>query len=95
MNKDLIKINFHAFINNHGGMPDMFYVGIASNPDDRISEHKADHNLSLYSDAENAIIAREIEKYFIDKVGTDGAPGGGDDSTRFVYIYMKTPDSDP
>ena len=44
----------------------------------------------IYCEALSSDAAREVEQYFIDQLKTDGGPGGGDRTTRFVYAYRKT-----
>lgn len=75
-----------------GGDYPNWYVGIATNPEQRLyEEHNVDKNgLCVYREAENSNIAREIEEYFVNILGTDGGGGGGDNTTRFVYAYKKT-----
>lgn len=71
-----------------------WYVGIASDPKERLFE---DHNVDketngwIYRKAESSDIAREIEEYLIDVLGTDGDTGGGDETTDWVYAYKKAP----
>ncbi len=78
-------------IENHIGKDySSWYVGIAQNASDRLFK---DHNVNkekgswIYRKAESRAIAERIEKYFIDKHGTQGHPGGGSDETTFVYAY--------
>ena len=74
-----------------------WYVGIASDPDDRLFE---DHNVSktkdhwAYIPADSEIIARSVEKHFLD-AGCDGGPGGGGPGSRYVYVYFKSSRTHP
>ena len=45
--------------------------------------------------AESKDIAEDIENYFVNTLDTDGAPGGGTDATKSVYIYKKNAHTDP
>ena len=74
-----------------------WYVGIASDPEDRLF---GEHNVSEEKDhwhyipADSEAIARAVEKHFLN-AGCDGGPGGGDASSKFVYVYLKSAKTDP
>ncbi|PIQ92489.1 MAG: hypothetical protein COV70_00475 [Parcubacteria group bacterium CG11_big_fil_rev_8_21_14_0_20_39_22] len=91
--KESIKVDIKAYIQNNGGAYSDWYVGIASDPKERLF---TDHNVSekggawIYREAESSSAAREVEEYFINTLGTDGGSGGGDYSTKSVYAYKKT-----
>lgn len=83
-----------TYIQNWGGQYSDWYVGIASDPRQRLF---TDHNVRekggdgwIFRECENADIAREIERYFIDVLGASGGEGGGDNTSRYVYAYKKT-----
>ena len=68
-----------------------WYGGITANPKERLFD---DHNVNeddknewICERAESSQVAREVERYFIEKKGTQGGPGGGDDRSLFVYAY--------
>lgn len=71
-----------------------WYIGIASVPEQRLF---IDHNVDkdndywIYRNAGDQTAARNVELFFIEQLGTDGGPGGGDHTTKFVYAYKKTP----
>jgi hypothetical protein len=73
------------------------YIGITSDINKRLF---IDHNVSkksghwIYRNARSNDIAREVEKYFIDK-GMNGGGEGDDYTSRIVYAYNKTPDTNP
>ncbi len=52
-----------------------------------------DHNVNkevgpwIYRKCYSDTSAREVEQALIRNLGTQGGPGGGDDSTIFVYAY--------
>ena len=87
-----------SHIQDRGGSYSEWYVGIASDPKDRLF---VGHNVSEKNDywffkkAQNDTNARNVEKYIIDTYGTDGAPGGGDSATVYVYSYKKSSKTDP
>ena len=88
-------------IKNHiddGGSYSAWYVGIASNPRQRLFEdHKVNEKTDvwIYRESESSDIARSIEDHFVNTLGTDGGTGGGDDSTNSVYSYKKNSHTDP
>ena len=55
------------------------------------------HNVGEKSDvwicrqAIPAAVARSVEDYFVNALGTDGGLGGGDSSADYVYAYRKIP----
>lgn len=66
-----------------------WYVGIASNPRDRIfSDHSVNEKTDawIYRDAGSSNSARQVEGYFLN-LGCQGGSGGGDVTTRYVYAY--------
>ena len=75
-----------------GGKYEDWYVGIASDPKERLFN---DHNVSEKGDSwitrqcASSDDARAIEKHFL-ALGTQGGPGGGDDSSDCVYAYKTT-----
>ncbi len=74
-----------------------WYVGITNDPKDRLfSEHGVDEQSGnwIHAPADTNQIARDVEKYFLDK-GCDGGGGGGDNSSTKVYAYKKTQSTNP
>lgn len=73
------------------------YVGVTSDVESRLF---SDHNVSkengywIYRSASSDSVAREIEQHFLD-AGMDGATGGGDETSRIVYAYKKTSNTNP
>jgi hypothetical protein len=84
-----------AYIEKHGGANSTWYVGIATSPRDRLFD---DHNVTekggvwIYRQAESSVVARAVEKSFLE-VGYKGGPGGGDGGTDYVYAYKITSDT--
>lgn len=71
-----------------------FYIGITENIDDRLfGYHKVNKQTDwwIYCKGDSEGIAREVEKYYINK-GMRGGPGGGKSNgkTKFVYCYEIT-----
>jgi hypothetical protein len=86
MNKQLLI----SAIENHRKkyMYTSWTVGITNDPARRKGEHEnAGKSVGLWKDwkADSEKIAREVEKYFLDK-GMKGGGGGGDKPT-YVYIF--------
>ena len=78
-----------------GDYPD-WYIGIAKDLDlDLFELHNVDENgtwISFGADTEE--IAKNVEKYFMDK-NTDGNPTKLEDDTRIVYVYKKNSKTTP
>ena len=79
-------------VKDRGGLYSSWYIGIASNPRDRLF---SDHNVSekngcwIFRNAQTERSARAIEEHLL-KLGFDGGNGGGDTNTTYVYVYKKT-----
>lgn len=89
-----IIASFEEYIRENGQYYPEWYVGIATDPDDRMfSGHGVDSGsgIWIYWDIpQHTSIVRMIEKYFIKK-GARGGSGGGDDDTQYIYAYKITP----
>lgn len=85
-----IIADIEKYVLSRGGVFSSWYVGITANARDRLFK---DHSVLEHSDfwiyqsAASSSVAREIEKYFVFTKGTQGGPGGGDESSIFVYAY--------
>ena len=89
-----IKQEIKEFIKkNEGKYPD-WYVGISENPEQRLEQHGVKDGY-IYRTAESSEIARRIEEYFVEELGTDGGEGGGDEDAKSVYAYKKKTHTDP
>jgi len=96
--KNTIISDIKNYMTKWGGSYSEWYVGIATKPRQRLfDDHKVNEKTDawIHREAESADIARSIEDYFVNTLGTDGGTGGGDDSTRFVYAYKKKSHTDP
>ena len=43
----------------------------------------------IYREANSHVIAREVEKHYLDK-GMKGGGGGGSNTSKYVYVYRVT-----
>lgn len=69
-----------------------FYIGITNDVKRRMfGEHRViDDSWWIFRTAENASVARAVEKHFLD-LGMCGDTGGGDEDSRIVYCYQISP----
>lgn len=87
-----------CYIRAEKGEYSSWYVGISSNPHERLFQ---EHNVELkntwwvISKAKNADEARLAEKTIIEEYGTDGGTGGGNEKSVYVYAYKKTETTKP
>jgi hypothetical protein len=91
--KESIKADIEAYMQKRGGSYSDWYVGIASDPKQRLfNDHNVDEKNGawIYRKADSSSVAREVEECFVNTLGTDGGSGGGDYSTNYVYAYKKT-----
>jgi hypothetical protein len=86
-----------AEIKNHDGNYKKWYVGVTYDAKKRLFEEhmvvEKDNNWTFCSCA-NDTDARKVEKELIE-LGCDGAPGGGDNSSVRIYVYLKTNQTKP
>ena len=78
-------------IKKQGGAYLDWYCGIASDWEDRLfNEHQVPRkeHWRIASQCYNDTDARAVEKALIE-LGCDGAPGGGDETTVYIYAYLK------
>lgn len=81
-----------------GGSYSAWYTGIAQDPKLRLfNDHTVDEKADswIYHPVSSSTVARNIEQYFVETLGTDGGTGGGDDSTKTVYAYKKNYRTNP
>jgi len=96
--KQVIINEVNTHIQKEGSGYKTWYVGISRDPRKRLFN---DHNVSeknswwIWREATSSTVAREIESYFVDNLGTDGGTGGGDYSSKFVYAYKKASTTNP
>ncbi|MFH1637874.1 MAG: hypothetical protein ABIB71_05600 [Candidatus Woesearchaeota archaeon] len=86
-----------TYMESGGGSSDKWYVGVTDNPEYRLFKQ---HNLDKFYDfwivrnAENQEKARDIEKYFVEKLKTLGTTDGNNGAT-YVYAYKKNRHTKP
>lgn len=89
--------DFNNYIRQHGGAYSQWYVGVASEPRDRLFN---DHNVQehsgawIYDNCGTDTAARQVEQYFL-RLGCKGGPGGGDYNTKYAYAYKITFNTNP
>ena len=85
-------------IQTGGGPYSAWYVGISKDPRDRLFKG---HNVKkggdwwIYGQAGSSEVARELEDYFVNVLGTDGDIGTGDATADMIYAYKKAPHTNP
>ena len=92
--KKIIK-DIERYIAKRGGDIGDWYVGIAAKPKKRLfDDHSVDkdNGACIHRRASNDRVARDIEKYFLNK-GAQGGTGGGDEDSTAVYVYKITRDT--
>lgn len=73
-----------------------WYVGVASDPRDRLFRHHRVNEAAgdwAYEEAESAKAARRIARSFHDGAGFAGDVDESDPNALYVYIYLKTRDT--
>lgn len=68
-----------------------WYVGVATDPRKRLfNDHNVDekNGIWIYEQATSDAVARAVEQAYLD-AGHDGGAGGGDQSSVYVYAYVK------
>jgi hypothetical protein len=83
--------NIVAHIKKQGGEPSGWYTGIASDWEDRLFNQ---HNVPrkdywrIAKQCYTSDEARKVERALLN-YGCDGGPSGGDETTVYVYAYLK------
>lgn len=91
--EDVVKQEIKSYIDSRHRVYHDWYVGVAENAEERLFE---DHGVQrvgdswIYRKCFTEESARRVEDYFIN-LGCDGAPGGGNENSVFVYAYKKSP----
>ena len=96
--KETIIKELKDHIATRGGAYSEWYTGIAEDAEKRLDEHgvkRKEGDKWAQREATSSDTAREIETHFTETLGTEGAPGGGTDASKFVYIYKKNNHTDP
>jgi len=87
--KETIISDIKSHVANNGGSYSQWYVGIATDPKQRLfNDHavKEKGDAWIYRRCASSDVARTVEKYFLAQ-GIKGGPGGGDDNSDYVYAY--------
>ena len=98
MDKITIIKELKDHIANRGGVYSDWYTGVAEDAETRLDEHginRKEGDKWAFRTANSSDIAREIEKLFLETLGTDGGQGGGTGATKTVYVYKKNSHTDP
>ena len=87
--RDQIIADIENYIRDNGANFGNWYVGIAADPQDRLSNGHGvtEDDVSISRLATSSTVAREVENYFIYLMSTQGGDGGGDDRSTSVYAY--------
>ena len=96
--KEDVISEIKAHIIKCGGSYFSWYVGIAQDAERRLFlDHKVNKNNDawIYRKAASSYEARQVERYFIEVLGTDGGTGGGDETSNIVYAYKKKSHTNP
>ncbi len=96
--KQEIINDLDAHIKDGGGGYPAWYVGIASDARDRLfSDHKVKEKGDSWVFRQTSFsgVAREIEDYFVNTLGTGGGARRGVVFTDMVYAYKKASHTDP
>src|SRR5205809_3741601 len=86
------------FIVARQGDPRSWYVGITSDLKKRLfGEHRLleDSDDWIACHTQDSETARAVEQYFVQILGTDGAPGGGNELSVTVYAFKKNTHTNP
>jgi len=98
VNEEKIKADIKAYMSKRGGAYREWYVGITSDPDQRLfTDHRVNRkgDAWIYKEADSTSVARSVESYFVNICGTDGGTGGGGSDAKFVYAYKKATHTEP
>ena len=81
------------YINAHDPTYEHWYIGIAKDPNKRLfQQHSVDKTWGdfLVIETSSDEIAREVESYFTETSPIQGGPRGGNEASKYVYIYKIT-----
>ena len=83
------RLETKAFMDRSRAPYLQWYVGVAADPNERLSEHGVQENdwwiVRRLGSAEKA---RRVEEFLL-KLGCDGGSGGGGEESTAVYAYWK------
>ena len=90
MTAEIILKDIATYITQCGGNLAGWYIGIAADPQTRLfQDHRVDQASDpwIFREAPTSDLARQIERYMLERGGLRGGPGGGDFNSKFVYAY--------
>jgi hypothetical protein len=94
-----IKYEIIAYIKEFGGDFADYYVGVTAEPEAALFQrHKIDKRKDpyLWKQALTFHAARNVQRYFLERLGTDGeAAVRGDETVDCVYVYKKSERTKP
>jgi len=93
-----IKSDIKQWIRKHGGAYAAWYVGVSKDARRRLFDEHGVHEKDdwwIYRQAASSAIARDIESYFVNELGTDGGAGGGEQDADYAYAYKKSAHTNP
>jgi len=96
--KQEIIDDIKKYILENRGDYNLWYVGVSSDARKSLfKEHevKEKGDRWIYKTAISSEIAREVEKYFLIVLGTDGIIGSGEETARMVFAYRKAMHTNP
>ena len=91
--KDTIISEIKKFMNRCGGYADQWYVSLSAHPKKTlfnrhgVNERKGDW---LFIKAQSGKDAQEVEKYFVNNIGTDGKTTERLYIPKYIYLYKKS-----
>ncbi len=94
-NEKTIIAQIDTYIQQGGGQYSDWFVGLADNPIDPITEafklHRVQHHRFTYIETASPHVAESVSDHFVKVCGTDGNPRKIDTGRpcRAVYIYRK------
>ncbi len=89
------RMDMKAFIDRCRAPYSEWYVGIAADPEERLSEHGVkESDWYIVRRLAGAEEARRVEESLL-KLGCEGGPGGGDEASTAVYAYWKRGHTEP
>ena len=86
------------YVNDNGGSYSDWYIGVTNNPMVGLfNTHNVDKRKDgwIHTPTSSDKVSRAVENRFLKTHGTDGGPGGGDETSVFVYAYLKGPGTNP
>jgi len=101
-NEIITDIKFHIWKMGAEHYSD-WYVAVSKDPKNQFTVHRVDKEDSLwiYRQAASPAVAREVEDYFVNILGTEGATDATtgelrrDDTADIVYAFRTTPQTEP